>query len=168
MMRWLAVVCVVGCGGNDPVMPAVDANLDALGAFVACSAQLTGNFVEAITTATSCAQFATTDGGAPVLHLQLASTNLVDPYELDFEISQVAGDYSSQTVMAWSSMATRTLAHDDCLLAAGDRFVPHGDFTLHLASAVPAHGTLVLDQPVHATAFSNCGTPLIEHVEVTF
>jgi len=163
-MRWL-VIFWIGCGGSDPVMPAADANIDA---FVACTAQLTGNFVETITTAASCAQFATTDTGAPVLQLQLASTNLVDPYAVAFEISQVTGDYSSQTVIAWSSMATRMLAHDDCLLAAGDQFVPHGDFTLHLASATPAHGTLVLDQPVHATAFSNCGTPLVEHLEVTF
>jgi hypothetical protein len=163
-MRWLLILCA-GCGGSDPVVPAADATLDA---FVACDAQLTGNFVETITTATSCAQFATTDAGAQVLEVQLASTNLVDPYAVEFEISQITGDYSSQTVMAWSSMAMRMLAHDGCVLAAGDQFVPHGDFTLHLASATPAHGTLVLDQPVHATAFSDCGTPLIEHVEVTF
>jgi hypothetical protein len=164
-MRWLVVLGAVGCGSTDPVAPAADASVDA---FVACNAQLTGNFVETITTATSCAQFATTDGDAPVLQMQLISTNLVDPYAVSFEISQVTGDYSSQTVMVWRSLATRMLAHDDCLLAAGEQFVPHGDFTLHLDSATPAHGTLVLDQPVHATAFSNCGTPLVEHVEVTF
>jgi hypothetical protein len=164
-MRWLLLLCI-GCGDNiDPVIPAADASVDA---FVVCNAQLTGNFVETITSATSCAQFATTDDGAPVLQLQLASTNVVDPYEVDFEISPVIGDYSSQTVTTWSSMVTRILAHDDCLLAAGDQFVPHGDFTLHLDSATPAHGTLVLDQAIHATAFSNCGTPLVEHVEVTF
>jgi hypothetical protein len=164
-MRWLAVLGVVACGGTDPVMPAVDAKLDGS---IACSAQLTGNFVEAIATATSCAGFGTTAGGTPVLQVQFASTNLVEPFEIDFEITQVTGDYSSQTVMTWHSMATLSLAHDDCLLAAGDQFVPHGDFTLHLASATPAHGSLVLDQPIHATAFSNCGTPLVEHLEVTF
>jgi hypothetical protein len=164
-MRWLLILCI-GCGDNiDPVVPAADASVDA---FVECNAQLTGNFVETITTATSCAQFVTADDGTPALQLQIASTNLVDPYAVELEISPVTGDYSSQTVMAWSSTAMRLLPHDDCELAAGDQFVPHGDFTLHLDSATPAHGMLVLDQPVHATAFSNCGTPLVEHVEVTF
>lgn len=163
-MRWLAVLGVIGCGGTDPVAPAVDANLDAR---IACSAQLTGNFVEAITTTTNCAQFSTIEG-VSVLRVQLMSTNLVGPYEIDIELSRVTGDYSSPTVTTWSSMATVIHAHDGCVLAAGDQFVPHGDFNLHLANATPAHGSLVLDQPVHATAFSNCGTPLVEHVEVTF
>jgi hypothetical protein len=58
--------------------------------------------------------------------------------------------------------------HDTCLLAAGDQVVPHGAFTLHLASVSPPHGTLVLDQPVRATPFADCGAPLVEHVEVAF
>ena len=84
-------------------------------------------------------------------------------------IPATSGDaISSDDRDAWSSTATRMLAHDGCMLAAGDQVVPHGDFTLHLDSASPPHGTLALDQPVHATVFSDCGTPLLEHVEVAF
>ena len=132
-------------------------------AFVACSAKLTGNFTEAIASGDSCAALG--DNG---LTVQLPSLNFVEPYTIAFGIGNVAGDYSSQTVMTWSSQATRILAHDMCILAAGDQAVPHGDFTLHLDSVVPAHGTLSLDQPVHATAFSDCGDPLVEHFEVVF
>jgi hypothetical protein len=132
-------------------------------AFVACSAQLTGNFAETITSGEPCAAL-----GESGLTVQLPSMNFVEPYTITFGIGNVAGDYSAQTVTTWSSQATRMLAHDMCILAAGDQAVPHGDFTLHLDSVVPAHGTLSLDQPVHATAFSDCGDPLVEHFEVTF
>ncbi|MEO8553444.1 MAG: hypothetical protein ABI678_25900 [Kofleriaceae bacterium] len=99
--------------------------------------------------------------------LTIPSTFLNEPLQIQIPADGV-GELSSQTVAAWSASATRMIGHDTCLLAAGDQVVPHGAFTLHLDAVSPPHGTLVLDQPVRATPFSDCGATLVEHVEVTF
>lgn len=130
-------------------------------AFVACTGTFTGNFAEVATTATACAT--ATDAQ---LTLAIPSTNLLAPLTVTLAIAPAPGDFSSETTPMWSAIATRMINHDTCVLDAGDQVVPHGSFTLHLASA--DHGTLVLDQPVRATMFSACGTTLAEHVEVAF
>lgn len=159
MKAWGALVLACGCGG-DPARPP-DAAVIAPDAFVACAATFTGNFSEVATTATACAS--ATDAQ---LVVTLPATNLVAPLAVTLAIATGPGDFSSETTATWSATATRMIGHDTCVLDAGDQVVPHGSFTLHLTSA--DHGTLVLDQPVRATIFSACGTPLAEHVEVAF
>ncbi|HEY6035598.1 MAG TPA: hypothetical protein VIV58_15095 [Kofleriaceae bacterium] len=157
MKAWLVVVC--GCSVAPAHTP--DAAVVAPDAFVACTATFSGNFDEVATTATACAS-ATSTG----LAVTLPSANLVAPLAITLAIAAGPGEFSSETTATWSATATRMIGHDTCVLDAGDQVVPHGSFTLHLASA--DHGTLVLDQPVRATMFSACGSPLAEHVEVTF
>lgn len=151
------LILLAGCG--DPTVAPVDAPFVPQDAPAACTAKFSGNFVETSTTDDACA----TDG----MTLSISSTFLVEPLQVSIPAAS-AGDYSSQTVAEWSAMATRMINHDTCLMAAGDQVVPHGSFTLHLESVSPSHGTLVLDQPVRATVFSDCGATLVEHVEVTF
>jgi hypothetical protein len=151
----------VGCSSNSPAQ--IDAAV-IVDAPAACTAIFSGNFVETVTSDTPCALF----GDDAMFHVTVTTTSLVDPYSIALDVPALVGDASSQTTATWSSMAMRMLAHDGCILAAGNQVVPHGDFTLHLDSATPAHGTLAVDQPVHATEFSNCGSPLLEHVEVMF
>jgi len=155
-LKRLLLIVLVGC---DDAPAVLDAPVVPQDAPPACSAHFTGNFTETATTTEACA----TDG----MMLSIPSTFLVGPLEVMIPAA-AAGDFSSQTVAAWSASATRMINHDTCLLAAGDQVVPHGAFTLHLASVAPPHGTLVLDQPVRATAFSNCGATLVEHVEVAY
>jgi hypothetical protein len=154
------VLALVTACGSDPVRTP-DAAVVMPDALVACTATFTGNFAEVATTATACATATATQ-----LALTVPSTNLIAPLAITLAITPAPGDFSSETTMAWSAIATRMVTHDTCVLDAGDQVVPHGSFTLHLTGA--DHGTLELDQPVRATMFSACGSPLAEHVEVAF
>ncbi len=157
----LALALAGGCGepgaasGPGDAAPAVDAA-------VACTAGFTGNFTETTTTPDACATLGD--------HLEVRATaaSLDTPLVVTLDIPGAPGDYASQTGTAWSATATRIVTHATCLLQAGDQVVPHGAFALHLEAIAPPHGTLVLDQPVRATAFADCGAPLVEHVEVRF
>ncbi|MEO6772420.1 MAG: hypothetical protein ABI467_05285 [Kofleriaceae bacterium] len=159
----LACALACGCGGDPARAPdaAVNANPDGFVALVACTATFTGNFAEVATTAAACA----TATGAQLV-VTVPSTNLIAPLAITLASATGPGDYSSETAAAWSAAATRMIGHDTCVLDAGDQVVPHGSFTLHLTTT--DHGTLELDQPVRATMFSACGSPLAEHVEVVF
>jgi hypothetical protein len=160
-LRVLALAIASACGcGIDPVH-APDAAAGPPDAFVACTATFTGNFADLATTATACA---TATGSQLVL--TVPSTGLLAPLSVTLAIAAAPGDFSSETTTVWSAIATRMVGHDTCVLDAGDQVVPHGSFTLHLTGA--DHGTLELDQPVRATMFSACGSPLAEHVEVAF
>lgn len=154
------MLALVTACGNDPVR-APDAAMVMPDAPAACTATFSGNFAEVATTATACA---TTTGTQ--LALTIPSTSLIAPLAIELAIATAPGDYSSDTTATWSATATRVIDHDTCVLDAGDQVVPHGSFTLHLIGA--DHGMLVLDQPVRATMFSACGSPLSEHVEVAF
>ena len=157
-MKALVLVVACGCSGEPARTP--DALAVAPDAFVACTAEFSGNFAEVATTATACAS-----SGAQLV-ISVPSESLTAPLMVTLAIAPSPGDFSSETTATWSAIGTRMVGHDTCVLDAGDQVVPHGSFTLHLASA--DHGALVLDQPVRATLFSTCGDTLSEHVEVAF
>ena len=158
-MKALVLVVACGCGAEPARMPP-DAAAVPPDAFVACTATFSGNFAELATTATACASAGTQ------LVIDVPAQGLIAPLMVTLAIVPNPGDFSSETTATWSAIGTRMVGHDTCVLDAGDQVVPHGSFTLHLATA--DHGTLVLDQPVRATLFSTCGETLYEHVEVAF
>ncbi len=157
-MRALALCLVCACGDQQSPQ-AIAAAPITIDAAPACVAKLSGNLA-AIVGADTCATLGDT------LELAFADAQLADPLAMSFAIT-APGDYTSETTATWSATTKRTIDHEDCLFLAGDQATPHGTFTLHLTDASP-HGTLVIDQPVHATMFAVCGSPLVEHIEVSF
>lgn len=154
-MRRLVIV-LAACGGND-TQP-TDAPVVLADAAFACTAKLTGN-VTATLGSDACATLGDT------LQLELTGAAFSAPIAMSFAVT-ASGDYTADTVAAWSVTTKTTVDHEDCLFVAGDQATPHGTFSLHLEAG--PHGTLAIEQPVHATMFASCGTPLVEHVEVAF
>jgi hypothetical protein len=156
-MRSLALALLAACG-HDAAL--ADAQPDVLTG--ACIATYSGNFVEAVAAPDACARV---EAGTVIV--ALPSGELDAPPEPYFAVT-APGSYSPATVADWRLDGVRTRGTDRCLVEAGAAVTPHGSFALELASVSPPHGTLVIDAVVIATAFSDCGDPLAEHVEVTF
>ncbi|MFT3693065.1 MAG: hypothetical protein QM831_07980 [Kofleriaceae bacterium] len=154
-MRWVLVL-LAACGDDAQVVH--DAPPVMIDAAPACVAKLTGN-VKATIGADTCATLGDT------FELSFTDPAFVAPLAMSFAVT-TAGDYTADTVAAWSVTTKTTIDHEDCLFVAGDQATPHGTFALHLEAG--PHGTLTVDEAVRATTFAQCGTPLTEHLEVTF
>jgi hypothetical protein len=88
--------------------------------------------------------------------------------QIDLGESPQAGDFSSGTSASWSAIGVA--AQNNCAFSAGSAVVPAGSFTLTLTSitASEAHGSLKLEQYVHAPPTIDCGPGDTESVDVTF
>jgi hypothetical protein len=154
-----SATALAACGGgsNGPDAPAIDAQ-------AACSATWSGNFAETAATPTPCATIADA-----TITIAAPTTRLPMPLPISITLaSAVAGSYTSESVTAWSASETMTVVGNSCIYQAGSGVAPHGDFTLTLADATAPHGTLDLDLAVLASAFSTCGSPLTETLELVF
>ena len=152
-----AILLLGACGGGSAAPDGGPRDAPA-----ACTATWSGNFAETAT-AEPCATIAGT-----TLTVEVPSTTLGSAMPATIELgAAAAGTYSSSTVASWSASATRQVVNNTCIYQAGSTFTPPGVFTLTLSDTTP-HGMLVVDQAVLAAAFSICGDPLTEHLEVTF
>jgi hypothetical protein len=150
---------LAACGGGSAAPDGPPADGPA-----ACTAMWSGNFAEVDSTATPCASIADA-----TITISAPTTRLPMPLPISITLaSAVAGSYTSESVTAWSASETMTVVGNSCIYEAGSAVAPHGDFTLALADASAPHGTLDLDMAVLAAAFSTCGSPLTETLELTF
>ena len=80
------------------------------------------------------------------------------------------GEFSSESILQWSAMATQHIGNSVCSYVAGSTSVPPGDFTLTLASidSTIAHGSLMLDLAVLPGAETDCGTQNYESLMLSF
>ena len=65
----------------------------------------------------------------------------------------------------WSAVLTR---EPGCVYTAGRDATPRGTYVLTLTSTAPLHGTLVLEQVVHALPMADCGRGDLETVRLAF
>ena len=137
----------------------------------ACPAALAGNFDETTSAPANCATFAP----PATLTFSLPSRALGNPIAISIDLggAAAAGTYSSDTIATWSAIVARSIGDDGaCVYSAGDQVVPHGSFTLALASIDPAagvaHGALDVTMFVHAVEGTDCGAADTETVHVEF
>lgn len=152
-----ALVVLAACAG--PVAPA---DRDAPAA-AACTAAYTGNVADTVAADAPC----TSITGA-MFTARVPSHALDAPLQIaiDLGTTAIAGDYTSATVPSWSASGVRTAAHEPCIYSAGSAVSPHGDFAMQLDAG--AHGTLTVHTYVLAAAFTDCGDPITQTLELMF
>jgi hypothetical protein len=154
------VVAIAACSGDAP--PCADAAVCA----GACVATYAGNFSDGSRDAANCAHL------TPKLELSIMSRVIGSPATISIDLgpAPVPGTYSSDTVTTWSAIQARSIDSGACVYTAGDQIVPRGSFVLDLAAVdgTTAHGTLVIDEYVHALEGTSCGAGSTETLTVVF
>jgi hypothetical protein len=161
-VKWLALITVLAACGSGP-----SGTPDA-----GCHVTYSGNYAASVAAAT-CASLSTEADGGPgtVLEVSLSPASN-DGVRLEVQIDlgedPQAGDSSSETTASWSAIGIA--AQNNCSFNAGSASVPQGNFTLTLTSitASEAHGSLQLEQYVHAPPTVDCGPGDTESINVTF
>jgi len=144
----------------------------------ACTVRFSGNYDDAVTSASPCASLAKSSGSAPqdwILDLAVRSTvgggNINTHVQIDLGASPSSGTFSEASVGSWSAVAVRGIG---CEYSAGSTAVPSGAFTLQLTevsgldAAPVVHGTLSVLQHVAAPPGTDCGTGDTETVDFEF
>jgi hypothetical protein len=155
------VAGLVGCGSGSGGTP--DAG---------CRANYSGNYAASVTAATCASLGSDADGGpGTVLEVSLSpasGTGVRLDVQIDLGEAPQAGDWSPESTAGWSAIGIA--AQNNCGFNAGSASAPQGNFTLTLTSvgASGAHGTLQLEQYVHAPPMVDCGPGDTESVDVTF
>ena len=151
-MRLLILAAALAACGTGPGPGAPDAG---------CHVTYSGNTSATVAAATCASLMSEPDGGAgTVLDLSFMAAT-ADGIRLDVQLElgedPEAGDLSSETVARWSAIGLA--AKNDCAFSAGSDSVPQGNFTLPLTAitASQAHGSLKLQQYVHAPPQVDCG-----------
>lgn len=124
-----------------------------------CTAAFSGNFFDA-----SSGACPTLDGttfrfraDAPAVNSALVAM---------IALGDVPASATSQTATGdWSAVLTR---EPGCVYTAGRGATPPGTYVLTLSSTVPLHGSLVLEQVVHALPMADCGRGDLETVRLQF
>lgn len=173
-----AVAAGAGCGGGSPG-PTGGAPGDAADAAAGCEVTYAGNISATATTAPGCASLtaAPVDGGpdGATLVVSVPATSQ-SGIQLDARIAvganPVAGVLSSTDVARWQVSAVVVATY--CFYSAGSAAIPTGTFTLTLSSvpgsgdAGAVHGSLHVEQYVHAPQGVDCGSGDIETVDLAF
>lgn len=154
-MRTLIAVVLAACGDNAHPIDAAIARQ--------CAATFSGNFAETSTGDGDCASL-DADG---VLTFSIMSSTLAAPLAIEISIGPHigAGAYSPALVDDWSALVTSSI-DSGCVYSAGRDAVPNGSFALDLDASL--HGTLHIDQYLHALVLDDCGSVSTETVEVAF
>jgi len=145
-----------------------------------CHVIYSGNYEDLATAVDGCTSFSTSSAPVPghelfELHSAVAGTsagvNLT--VQLDLGVAPAPGDYSPAKVAHWRAIGVAPST--GCRFVAGDTIAPNGDFRLRLLSIasadghpVAAHGTLHLEQSVHAPEKVDCGPGSRETVDADF
>jgi hypothetical protein len=173
-MRGLVVaLALAGCGDDLASVAATgpDAGVQA------CTAAFSGAFAESSTSIANCATVELSK--APILDHRMLEFSLPVfalqkplAVSLDLGLAPAPGAYTSENVTSWSAVGFQMTADGWCAYKAGSDASPQGTFALTLdAIELPigvAHGTLVIEQPVLSFAYSTCGPPFVERIELRF
>ncbi len=141
-----------------------------------CRVKYRGNFAASEASDAVCAHLVASDDAHPddlSLRVELTSA---EPDGIDFEAQIYLGAHpqpgrlSSRSVGArWSALGKR--GESGCAYSAGDQSVPTGSYTLKLTDVDAkgaAHGTLHVEQSLHAPLGVDCGPDDAETVDVAF
>ncbi len=167
----LACTCAPSCGDNEAAGDAMR-GIDAAAA--RCTATFSGNFSETSSGGSDCPMVATDPASGDVtLAFDVPSTTLAAPLAIAFDLgaTPAPGVYSPEIVSDWTALVTSSV-DSSCVYSAGSDAVPNGSFTLTLVSidagARTAHGSLMLDEYLHAFVLTDCGPVPTEDVELVF
>jgi hypothetical protein len=147
---------------------------------VGCTAKFSGDFQDSSSASAGCATLtpspdAGTDAGPDwILQVQAYSalTQSQTVVEIDLGPTPNAGDFSSDTVFAWSSIAITPVG---CEFSAGNPSSAEGNFQMTLTSisdldagSATVHGSLLIHEFVQAPAGTDCGSSNQESVDLSF
>jgi len=173
MRRWLVAGALLASCGDNAGLP-LDASRpprpDASPPAAACAATFSGNFAERVAMSPDCAMLSgqTTLTFAVPSYQPTATVAIAIPLGATPEL----GQYTSETVAAWSAMATVAIGDANCIYLAGATAVPPGSFTLTLdaidVAGHTAHGRLVLELGVLPGAETDCGPSNAETLDLAF
>jgi hypothetical protein len=170
-MRWLATALVCAACGDNIMVAAPDAPPASTDAPPPpCTAMFGGNLVDNASGSGNCA---TLDGAGLVF--SIAEPQLAVPVAIAIGVgpTPAAGDYSSETVQAWSVYSYEQDTNGGggtCLYSAGGSATPTGSFTMTLTSVDTAtvHGTLSIIAWVLVFPGTSCGTVDNETIALDF
>jgi hypothetical protein len=180
-MKYAVLLVLAACGDNmTPATPDAHPMPDSAPAG-ACSATLTGNVAEIMTSDALCPHLMpATTMGHTLIRFVVASHVLAANIGINIDLGAqpTAGVYSSETTPIWSALAIETApVNGACIFTAGASSVPAGSFELGLdaldLAAGTAHGQLallmfVLPRTTEQGMQTDCGAGTTESVAITF
>lgn len=169
MAMLLGAVAAMGCGDNTIAADAAAGDASP----VACAVTFSGNFDETSSGDADCGAVTSREALGVTLGFRIMSSTLAAPLTIAIDLGPTPspGTYSPEVVQDWSAIVTSSI-NSGCVYSAGNDAVPNGAFVLTLdafdVGARVAHGSLVLDEYVHALILNDCGSVPTEDVALVF